>query len=66
VVAQLRSASDPEHGGEYTIKSYREVRKGSRVTSAELRPMSRSRKFPAIRVTPEVSVVAELVEVLKG
>jgi transcriptional regulator with XRE-family HTH domain len=66
VVAQLRGASDPEHGGEYTIKSYREVRKGGRVTAAELRPLSRSRKFPAIPVTPEVSVVAELVEVLKA
>ena len=65
MVAQLRSASDPEHGGEYTIKSYREVPKAGRAAAAELRPLSRSRKFPAIRVTPEVSLVAELVEVLK-
>jgi transcriptional regulator with XRE-family HTH domain len=65
VVAQLRGSSDPEHGGEYTIKSYREIRRGSRVTSAELRPLSRSKKFPAIPVTPDVSVIAELVELLR-
>jgi transcriptional regulator with XRE-family HTH domain len=65
VVAQLRGSSDPEHGGEYTIKSYRETRKGSRVTSAELRPLSKSKKFPAIPVTPDVSVIAELIEVLR-
>jgi transcriptional regulator with XRE-family HTH domain len=65
VVAQLRGSSDPEHGGEYTIKSYREIRKGSRVTSAELRPLSKSKKYPPIPVTPDVSVVAEFVEVLR-
>jgi transcriptional regulator with XRE-family HTH domain len=64
VVAQLRGSSDPEHGGKYTIKSYREVWKAGRQT-AQLRPLSKSRKFPAIPVTPEVSVVAELVEILK-
>ena len=65
VVAQLRGSSDPEHGGEYTIKSYRETRRGGRVTAAELRPLSRSKKFPPIPVTPDVSVIAELVELLR-
>jgi transcriptional regulator with XRE-family HTH domain len=63
VVAQLRGTSDPEHGGEYTIKSYRQLRNGR---AAELRPLSRSRRFPPIPVTPEVTVVAELVEVLQA
>jgi transcriptional regulator with XRE-family HTH domain len=65
VVAQLRGAGDPEHGGEYTIKSYREVRRAGRVSAAELRPLSRSRRFPPLPVTPDVTVVAELVEVLQ-
>lgn len=66
VVAQLRATSDPEHGGAYTIKAYRESKRRGRVVSAELRPLSKSRQFPAIPVTEDVTVVAELVEVLQA
>jgi transcriptional regulator with XRE-family HTH domain len=62
VLAQHRRIEDPDHGGQYTVKSYE--RDGR---SVRLEPLSTSRRYRAISLrSPEgLSIVAELVEVLR-
>jgi DNA-binding XRE family transcriptional regulator len=62
VLAQHRRIEDPDHGGQFTVKSYE--RDGR---SVRLEPLSTSRRYRAISLrSPEgLSIVAELVEVLR-
>ncbi len=62
VLAQHRRIEDPDHGGQYTVKVY--ARDGR---SVRLEPRSTSRRYRAIslRKGEGLSVLAELVEVLR-
>ena len=70
VLAQLRDATDPEHGGSYTVKRYERVVQGARDDgelggSIRLRPINP--EFTEIVVeegNEGVVVIAEVVEVL--
>ena len=62
VLAQHRRLEDPDHGGQYTVKVY--ARDGR---SVRLEPRSTSRRYRAIslRKGEGLSILAELVEVLR-
>lgn len=67
IVVQLHDATDPEHGGSYTLKRWRVAKTDKRggVTAVDLRPDNPS--FQTMHTRPEsgdIRPIAEFLEVL--